>query len=74
MPSIGKVTIKIAGSDYIVSDESGQSYVLKGYGSGKGLPLNIDPRLDLTKPIYEQVQKLEGKRRGKKSRHTATAA
>lgn len=31
----------------------------RGYGSMRDVPLSIDPRIDLTKPIYEQVLALE---------------
>ena len=31
----------------------------RGLGSMRDIPLNIDPRIDLTKPIYEQVLALE---------------
>ena len=31
----------------------------RGYGAMRDVPLNIDPRVDLTKPIYEQVLALE---------------
>lgn len=31
----------------------------RGYGAMRDVPLNIDPRIDLTKPIYEQVLALE---------------
>lgn len=31
----------------------------RGYGSMRDIPLNLDPRIDLTKPIYEQVLALE---------------
>jgi hypothetical protein len=31
----------------------------RGRGSMRDVPLNIDPRIDLTKPIYEQVLALE---------------
>ena len=31
----------------------------RGYGSMRDVPLNIDPRIDLTQPIYEQVLALE---------------
>lgn len=31
----------------------------RGYGAMRDVPLNIDPRIDLTLPIYEQVLALE---------------
>jgi hypothetical protein len=43
------------GSKYFVTDpETGKRLELKGYGSMKGL-LELDPSIDLTKPIWEQV-------------------
>ena len=74
MPPVGKITWKKIGADLIVSDQSGRSFTLEGYGSGHGLPLDVDPRIDLTLPIYEQVQRSEAKRAAKKSRHPGTAA
>ena len=56
MPAIGKISVKRIGEDTIVSDESGQSYTFKGRGNRP--PLEIDPRIDLTRPIYEQVMRL----------------
>ena len=32
---------------------------LRGRGAMRDVPLNIDPRIDLTQPIYEQVLALE---------------
>ena len=43
----------------IVVDENGKEYVLHGFGWAKDFSLDIDPRIDLTKPIWEQVQRLE---------------
>lgn len=31
----------------------------RGYGAMRDVPLDIDPRIDLTEPIYEQVRALE---------------
>jgi len=33
----------------------------RGYGAMRDVPLEIDPRIDLTKPIYEQVLELKKK-------------
>lgn len=30
-----------------------------GYGAMRDVPLDIDPRIDLTEPIYEQARALE---------------
>ena len=40
----------------------------RGYGAMRDVPLNLDPRIDLTQPIYEQVLALE------KADQDATAA
>jgi hypothetical protein len=43
------------GSKYFITDpETGERLELKGYGSMKGM-LDLDPSIDLTKPIWEQV-------------------
>jgi hypothetical protein len=42
----------------VFTDASGQTHFIRGYGAGRNRPLDIDPRIDLTKPIWEQVQKL----------------
>ena len=31
----------------------------RGYGAMRDVPLNLDPHIDLTQPIYEQVLALE---------------
>ena len=31
----------------------------RGYGAMRDVPLNLDPRIDLIQPIYEQVLALE---------------
>jgi hypothetical protein len=67
-----KVTVTRMGTDTVYTDESGQSYTIRGRGDAPGL--DIDPRIDLTKPIYEQVIKLAAKDRAKKRKRQATAA
>ena len=64
-----------AGSKHIVVDDDGTEYTVHGYGWAKPQPLDIDPRIDLTEPIWEQVQRLErsDKRAGRKQRSTAAA-
>lgn len=57
MPAVGKVTAKKVKGDIVVSDESGASYTFPG-PTGRPLLLDIEPRIDLTKPIYEQALKL----------------
>jgi hypothetical protein len=45
--------------DYaIIRYPDGQEVKIHGYGSMKDTPLDLDPRIDLTKPIYEQAVKL----------------
>jgi len=72
MSAVGKVTVTRIGSDTVYTDESGQSYTIRGRGDSPGL--EIDPRIDLTKPIYEQVIRLAAKDRNKRRKRQATAA
>lgn len=53
MSAIEKVTVTRIGADTVYTNESGESFTIRG--RGKGLGLEVDPRIDLTKPIYEQV-------------------
>lgn len=62
MPAIGKVTMRKFGNDRIYTDESGRSVTLPGRPEGAPT-LDLDPRIDLTKPIYEQAMKLVAKDR-----------
>jgi hypothetical protein len=78
MPAVGKVTVKKVKGDIVVSDESGASYTFPR-PTGRPLLLDIDPRIDLTKPIYEQVMKLQTKdkaasARAKKRKRQAAVA
>jgi hypothetical protein len=77
MAAVGKVTVKKVGDDVIVSDASGTSFLIKGRGDRP--TLDLDPRIDLTKPIWEQAQKLAVKdraaaARAKKRKRIAKAA
>ncbi len=77
MAATGKVTVKQVGGDVIVSDEAGNSFTFKGRGDRP--TLDLDPRIDLTKPIWEQAQKLAVKdraaaARAKKRKRVAKAA
>ena len=58
MPIARKITTKKTKTQIILSDKSGRSYVLPR-SAGRPLLLDIDPRIDLTQPIYDQVRKLE---------------
>ena len=60
MPAIGKVKQKMVKGVLVYTDEAGQSF---SFPPPPGSPFidYIDPRIDLTKPIYEQVLKLEAK-------------
>ena len=58
-------------SRHVVVDEDGKEYVLHGFGWGKDYPLDIDPRIDLTKPIWEQVQRLAAKNSKRTSKKAA---
>jgi hypothetical protein len=42
----------------IFTDADGTTHFIKGYGAGDAKLLDLDPRIDLTAPIWEQVQKL----------------
>ena len=78
MPAAGKVTVKKTKTQIILSDGSGKSYTLPR-STERPLLLDIDPRIDLTKPIYEQVIKLQAKdkaaeaRAKKRKRHSKAA-
>ena len=51
---------KIATTETTVIDpKTGKVLVVRGLGSMKDHPFRLDPRIDLTKPIYEQVLALE---------------
>jgi hypothetical protein len=60
MPAVGKVVQKRVNGDIVLTDEAGQTWVFPG-PSDPPLLLDIDPRIDMTKPIYEQVLKLEAR-------------
>lgn len=78
MAVVGKVTVTKVGNDTVYSDESGQSFTVKARAA-RPLLLDIDPRIDLTKPIYEQAMKLMAKdkaseERARKRKRQAPAA
>jgi len=72
MQAVGKITVQRIGNDVVYSDETGQKYTIRG--RAKGHTLDIDPRIDLTRPIYEQVMKLAAKDRAKKRKSPIKAA
>ncbi len=74
MLPVGKVTAKKVGEDMVFTDEAGVSFTIKGYGVETGLPEEVDPRIDLTKPMYDQVMKLDAKDKAAKRKREATAA
>jgi hypothetical protein len=43
------------------TDEQGNEHFIRGYGVGRHNPPDLDPRIDLCKPIWEQVQRLARK-------------
>lgn len=49
----------------VTDPETGRVLVVRGLGSMKDCPLDLDPEIDLTKPIYEQVLELEKIRKGR---------
>ena len=52
-----EISVVVVGTDLTVTDPTGKSYTLHGFGAGKGT-LDLDPRIDLTKPIYAQARRL----------------
>jgi hypothetical protein len=56
-----KIKMWTVGEDTFISDGEGNEYQLHGYGSMRDCMPDIDPRIDLTAPIYEQVQRLAAK-------------
>jgi hypothetical protein len=74
MAMIGKITETRVGDDMVYTDETGQSYTIPGYEVETGLPPEIDPRIDLTKPIYEQVMKLAVKDKATRAKREIVAA
>jgi len=74
MTPVGKITMTRVGDDMVVSDESGASYTIPGYAIKSGSPIEIDPRIDLTKPIYEQVMKLQAKDKASRRKRQTVAA
>jgi hypothetical protein len=53
---MAQVTLVEGGGVFL--DADGKSHFIKGYGQGQSSRLDLDPRVDLTRPIWEQVQKL----------------
>lgn len=43
----------------VTDPKTGRVLILRGTGSSKTMPLDLDKRIDLTKPILEQVLALE---------------
>ncbi len=52
-----KITERTEGDKTYISDGKGNEYLLR-VGSMKESSLDLDPRIDLTKPIYEQAMRL----------------
>ena len=78
MPASGKVTVNKTRTQIVLSNGNGRSYALPS-SADRPLLLDLDPRIDLTKPIYEQIQKAEAKDRiaatkmKKRKRHARAA-
>lgn len=51
---------------FVSEPGTGRIMPLPGYGALRG-KLDLDPRIDLTKPIYEQALRLERAGRGRKA-------
>ncbi len=59
MPPVGELKSQtLESGETLIMDESGQSWLWPAPLKGPHLLDLIDPRLDLSKPIYEQVQRL----------------
>jgi hypothetical protein len=55
-------SVRLVDGGGVLIDDEGNEHFLRGYGAGLHRPpLDLDPRIDLTKPIWEQVQRLERK-------------
>jgi hypothetical protein len=50
------------------------SVALREYRRGHGISLDVDPRIDLTKPIYEQAAKLASEDEQQRDAQDVTAA
>ena len=56
-----------------VADAQEPSDFMKAYQAGRPLALDLDPRIDLTKPIFAQAQKLQARDRAEKRRESTAA-
>ena len=56
-----------------VTNREEPSDFMKAYQAGRPLALDLDPRIDLTKPIFAQVQKLRARDRAEKKRDSTAA-
>ncbi len=56
-----------------IADAQERSDFMKAYEAGRPLALDLDPRIDLTKPIFAQAQKLQAKDRAEKKRESTAA-
>ncbi len=74
MEPVGKVTATKVGNDMVFTDESGASYTLPGYAVESAMPHEIDSRIDLTQPIYDQVAKLALRDKAAKRKRSVAAA
>jgi hypothetical protein len=57
-PSIWAEVIDCGDGGTLLRYNDGTEIKSRGFGSMKDKPLDLDPRIDLTKPIYEQAMKL----------------
>jgi hypothetical protein len=58
MSSQNMADVTLAADGGVFTDAAGQTQFIKGYGTGKNKRLDLDPRINLTQPIWEQVQRL----------------
>ncbi len=74
MAAVGTIIETQVGDDMVYTDETGASFILPGYAVKRGMGIELDPRIDLTQPIYEQAAKLDAEDRSADRKRQATAA
>lgn len=58
MSASQNVEVTLVEGGGIFTDANGQQHFIKGYGQGRIHHLDLDPRIDLTRPIWQQAEKL----------------
>jgi len=54
--NIADMTLAADGGTF--TDGAGHSHFIEGYGASENSSLDLDPRIDLTKPIWSQSEQL----------------